>query len=346
MANIQYTAKITTISNDPVYFDGFRVYGTVEDQKNEYYVADKEDEPVFLELRDYVLTAMNVDAGADSADVYAQVREATDGQLTGVVLGQAGETSYDGQELLDNGPKNELFLLPGQTVVFKVNTDREVQVGLKAVNGSATVTGSYNGTITTDKDMFYTVANAAETSSEKTITINNAATSNTILSVTQVKICDDPKAAFAELNEDDFSTALSAMGNTGTSDTPEVTSADATANIILTDAAGSELASTALTANGAAGETHTFAAADIQTAAEGILPEGYELTGEASDVEVAYGESETVELQAEEAAEEVPDDDADDNGGSFFDKIGNAVKNVVDTVVNAVTGFFGSLFRW
>ncbi|KAA8501193.1 hypothetical protein FNY66_09810 [Mediterraneibacter catenae] len=127
--------------------------------------------------------------------------------------------------------------------------------------------------------MFYTVANAAETSSEKTITINNAAASDTILSVTQVKICDDPKAAFAELNEDDFSAALSAMEGTGTPDAPEVTTADATANIILTNAAGSELASTALAANGTAGEIHTFAAGDIQAAAEGILPEGYELTG-------------------------------------------------------------------
>ena len=226
LAHGEYTVKITTISNDPVYFDGFRVYGTVEDQKNEYYVADKEDEPVFLELRDYVLTAMNVDADAEAADVYAQVREATDGQLTGVILGQEGETTYDGQELLDNGPKNELFLLPGQSVVFKVNTDREVQVGLKAVNGSATVTGSYKGTITTDKDMFYTVANAAETSSEKTITISNDAASDTILSVTQVKICDDPKAAFAELNEEDFSAVLSGTEGGETPDTPEGTTGD------------------------------------------------------------------------------------------------------------------------
>lgn len=346
LAHGEYTVKVTTISDDPVYFDGFRVYGTIDDQKNEYYVADKEDEPVFLELRDYVLTAMNVDAEAEAADVYAQVREATDGQLTGVVLGQAGETAYDGQELLDNGPKNELFLLPGQSVVFKVNTDREVQVGLKAVNGSANVTGSYNGTITTDKDMFYTVANAAETSSEKTITINNTAASDTILSVTQVKICDDPKAVFAELTEDDFSAALSAMKGTGTPDAPEVTTADATANIILTDATGSELASTALTANGAAGETHTFAAADIRAAAEGILPEGYELTGEASDVKVAYGESETVELQAEETAAEEPDNSETEDEGGFFDKIGNAIKDVVDTAVDAVTGFFGSLFGW
>lgn len=270
LAHGEYTVKITTISDDPVYFDGFRVYGTVEDQKNEYYVADKEDEPVFLELRDYVLTAMNVDAGADSADVYAQVREATDGQLTGVVLGQAGETAYDGQELLDNGPKNELFLLPGQSVVFKVNTDREVQVGLKAVNGSATVTGSYKGTITTDKDMFYTVANAAETSSEKTITISNDAASDTILSVTQVKICDDPKAAFAELNEEDFSAVLSGTEGGETPDTPEGTTGD-------------------------------------------------------------------------EPVQEVPDTDGD---GGFFEQIGNTLKNAWDTAVDAVTGFFGSLFRW
>lgn len=273
LAHGEYTVKITTISDDPVYFDGFRVYGTVEDQKNEYYVADKEDEPVFLELRDYVLTAMNVDADAEAADVYAQVREATDGQLTGVILGQEGETAYDGQELLDNGPKNELFLLPGQSVVFKVNTDREVQVGLKAVNGSANVTGSYNGTITTDKDMFYTVANAAETSSEKTITINNAAASDTILSVTQVKICDDPKAAFAELNEDDFSAVLSGTEGGETPDTPEGTTGDG-------------------------------------------------------------------------PVQEVPDTDGADGEGGFFEQIGNTLKNAWDTAVDAVTGFFGSLFRW
>ena len=85
----------------------------------------------------------------------------------------------------------------------------------------------------------------------------------------------------------------------------------------LIDAAGSEIASTALTANGVAGETHTFAAADIQAAAEGILPEGYELTGEASEVEVAYGDSETVELQAEEAAVEEPDNSETEDEGGF-----------------------------
>ena len=121
--------------------------------------------------------------------------------------------------------------------------------------------------------MFYTVANAAETSSEKTITINNAAASDTILSVTQVKICDDPKAAFAELNEEDFSAVLSGTEGGETPDTPEGTTGD-------------------------------------------------------------------------EPVQEVPDTDGADGEGGFFEQIGNTLKNAWDTAVDAVTGFFGSLFRW
>ena len=80
-----------------------------------------------------------------------------------------------------------------------------------------------------------------------------------------------------------------------------MTYADASLNIVLNNADGNELASTGLTANGTVGGTHTFAAADIQAAAEEILPDGYELTGEAADVEVVYGESESVEFNASEA---------------------------------------------
>lgn len=336
LAHGAYTVKITTTSDDPVYFDGFRVYGTIQDQKSEYYVQDKEDDPTFLELRDYVLTAMDV-TNESSAEVYEQVREQTDGQLTGVVLNQNNKTSYTGAELLANGPKNELFLLPGQSVAFKVNTDREIQVGMKAVNGTADVTGTYKGTITTDKDMFYTVADATETASDKTITITNEASSDTILSVTKVKICDDPDAAFAELDEDDFNEALISLG---IAEEPEVTYADAVLNIILNDENGSMIASTALTANGIVGETAVFAAEDIEAAAEGLVAEGYVLNDAAlTDMEVAYGESADAEFSVSPAATEEPDDDEDD---SFLTKLGNAIKKAVDKV----TDFFESLFKW
>ena len=350
-----YTVKIShmkpnaSATGDTVNIDGFRVYGTL-DGDTEAYASDGEANPSFIELRDQVLRGLNVQSET-SAQYAEQIAEtlsqvySTEGAGEGAVVitdANNGTTTANVQDLLDKGPKNELYLRGNQAVTF--NVEQNVQIGLKALNG--TVTYSMNNgedqTLISSTDMFYEAGNG-------TITITNKSADDAILSVTKVKAAGAAAAEsngiqLCSLTESDFMPALLSLGFE--SETQEPVYADATANISLIDAAGSEIASTALTANGVAGETHTFAAADIQAAAEGVLPEGYELTGEASDVEVAYGESETVELQTEEAAEEVPDDDADDNGGSFFDKIGNAVKNVVDTVVNAVTGFFGSLFRW
>ena len=343
-----YTVKLTHMKttaedeSDTVSIDGYRVYGTLEDDRPAY-ASDGEANPTYVELRDQVLAALSVDtSGSQYADQIAenalsQVYSKAGSTAGAVVLSQYPYTEGDAQDLLDNGPKNELYLRAGESVVFSVTGS--VQVGMKALNADVNYTIN-NGTeakLTSSTDMYYKVD-----SSNVTITNNSGG----ILAITKVKVLGGA-GTFAALTEADLMPALMSLGFTAeeTPDTPEAAKADATANIILTDAAGSELASTALTANGTAGKTHTFTAADIQAAAEGILPEGYELTGEASDVEVAYGESETVELQAEKAEEEAPDEDTDDNGGSFFEKIGNAVKNAWNTVVDAVTGFFGSLFR-
>ena len=65
----------------------------------------------------------------------------------------------------------------------------------------------------------------------------------------------------------------------------------------------------------------------------GILPDGYELTGEAADVEVVYGESDTMELQADKAAEEVPEETPV--------KPGNIITNIINTVKNIFKSVFG-----
>lgn len=345
-----YTVKIShmkpnaTATGDTVNLDGFRVYGTL-DGGNEAYVSDGEANPSFIELRDQVLKGLNVQSETSAqyaeqiAKTLSQVYSTAGAGEGAAVITDANlnTTTANVQDLLDKGPKNELYLKGNQAVTFKV--DRDVQIGLKALNGAVTysMNNGEDQTLSSSTDMFYEAGRG-------TITITNKSTGDAILSVTKVKAAGAAADAFngiqlCSLTESDFMPALLSLGFESEAEEPVY--ADATANIILTDAAGSELASTALTANGAVGETHTFAAADIQAAAEGILPEGYELTGETSDVEVEYGESETVKLQAEEA----PDEDTDDNGGSFFEKIGNAVKNAWNTVVDAVTGFFGSLFR-
>lgn len=350
-----YTVKIShmkpnaSATGDTVNIDGFRVYGTM-DGDNEAYVSDREANPSFIELRDQVLKGLNVqsETSAQYAEQIAKTLSqvySTEGAGEGVAVitdANLNTTTANVQDLLDKGPKNELYLRENQAVTFKV--EQNVQIGLKALNGTVTysMNNGENQTLTSSTDMFYEAGSG-------TITITNKSTGDAILSVTKVKAAGAVADAsngiqLCSLTESDFMPALLSLGFESEAEEPVY--ADATANIILTDAAGGELASTALTANGAAGETHTFTAADIQAAAAGILPEGYELTGEASDVEVIYGESETVELQVEDTAAEEPDNSETEDEGGFFDKIGNAIKDVVDTAVDAVTGFFGSLFGW
>ena len=350
-----YTVKIShmkpnaTATGDTVNLDGFRVYGTL-DGGNEAYVSDGEANPSFIELRDQVLKGLNVQSETSAqyaeqiAKTLSQVYSTAGAGEGAAVITDANlnTTTANVQDLLDKGPKNELYLKGNQAVTFKV--DRDVQIGLKALNGAVTysMNNGEDQTLSSSTDMFYEAGRG-------TITITNKSTGDAILSVTKVKAAgaaadESNGIQMCSLTESDFMPALLSLGFEAEAEEPAY--ADATVNINLINAAGSELASTALTANGAAGETHTFAAADIQAAAEGVLPEGYELTGEASDVEVVYGESVTVELQAEETAVEEPDGGDSEDEEGFFDKIGNAIKDVVDTVVDAVTGFFGSLFGW
>ena len=93
--------------------------------------------------------------------------------------------------LYEKGPKNEVYLAKGSSLTISVNTARKVQLGLKGVDGSTSYslnTGK-NETVST-VDMFYTVKEKGE-AEQRTITIKN--TGDHILSVTKLKVCDDPK---------------------------------------------------------------------------------------------------------------------------------------------------------
>ncbi|MGE9942103.1 sialidase family protein [Bariatricus sp. SGI.161] len=317
-----YTVKITNISADgtEVIFDGFRVYGTLKDQKNSVYVADLEDDPSYIELRDYVLTGLSVDNSKSSAEVYAQIREKTTGELTSVVLTK--NNAYDGEALLENGPKNELFLLPGESVAFSINTKREVQIGLKAPVAATSyqIKEGAEKTISTSTDMFYTIAPKQQNEEKQTFTIEN--TGESLLSVTKIKVCDDPNATLSELTEADIETALNYLNEEDTPAEPEVTYADATLNITVNDQ------STVLTKNGVVGENAVFTAAEVEEAVNALVADGYELTDATySDVEVAYGESDSLSFTATEKPSE-SEEGNNNNIISIINKIWNAIKNI------------------
>lgn len=212
-----YTVTITHVDDKTVNLDGFRVYGTLATEPD-FYTTDKEDNPTFIELRDEVLTAqqVNTEDSEYAAQIAGQVYSASHITQSGAIIlsnnSSNGLTTEQLKDLLDNGPKNEIYLQKDQALVFKVTTPRVVQIGLKALDQttSYTINNDTAQTLTSSTDMFYTVANQNTATNGLTVTITN--TGSGILSITKLKVCDDPNAALGTLTADDLIPALVSLG--------------------------------------------------------------------------------------------------------------------------------------
>lgn len=212
-----YTVTIThSMNNEPVKLDGFKVYNTLSDSS--VYKNDEEDNPSFLEVRDLQFgTLTNIaNYGKDGRTVYA-VGEQVYKDITADVQNAYAAIIVDGKPtdeaaqkaLYEKGPKNEVYLAPNSVLTFTVNTSRKVQLGLKGVNGTTRYSlnnGDSTGVSTVD--MFYTVKEKGS-SDKQTIAIKN--TGANILSVTKLKVCDDPNA-LQPLSVDSVVSALYAAG--------------------------------------------------------------------------------------------------------------------------------------
>lgn len=297
-----YTVSIThSINEATVNIDGFRVYNTNKDSS--IYQADNEDNPNFLEVRDLQFGKITdiSSYGVDGRKVYAigeQVYKDLTADNTNVeaaitVNGQVNEANQ--KELFEKGPKNEVYLANGSAITMTFSTQREVQLGLKGVDGQATYTISdgqkpSSGTAST-LDMFYTIKGKTDSAETKSITITN--TGDKVLAITKLKVCDDPNA-LQTISADSMTSALYAWGFTD-----PVPTADATANLNLVDYTGKTIASTSLTANGEQGTDATFTADQIKSAVTSALPEGYAVVdaSKIADQTVKYGESADVNVQ-------------------------------------------------
>lgn len=210
-----YTVTIThSMNNKPVKLDGFKVYNTLSDSS--VYKNDDEDSPSFLEVRDLQFGTV-VDAskyGKDGRKVYAigeQVYKdlTAEGTAQGIISVNGQDNAENQRVLYENGPKNEVYLAKNSSLTFTVKTEREVQLGLKGVDGSTSysLNDVKNETVST-VDMFYTVKEKGE-AEQQTITIQN--TGDHILSITKLKVCDDPNA-LQPLSVDSVVSALYAAG--------------------------------------------------------------------------------------------------------------------------------------
>lgn len=194
--NLEYgeykvTIMVTTAAEgrSTYYLDGVRVYnpiqGLEEDQLvQDAYGADHELNAVFQEVRDILVTQANLPEGDELPNNSVVFIDQVDGQ-TGVTTSEVG--TY-----VEYGPKNEVYLAPGQSIAFQVATgsNSHYYLGLKGPAG-ATQAEATNGTgkmqieICGSCDMYYEVTPSAD----GIVMVKN--TGENLLSITKLRTTSD-----------------------------------------------------------------------------------------------------------------------------------------------------------
>lgn len=194
--NLEYgeykvTVMVTTAAEgrSTYYLDGVRVYnpiqGLEEDQLvQDAYGADHELNAVFQEVRDILVTQANLPEGDELPNNSVVFIDQVDGQ-TGVATSVVG--TY-----VEYGPKNEVYLAPGQSIAFQVATgsNSHYYLGLKGPAG-ATQAEATNGTgkmqieICGSCDMYYEVTPSAD----GIVMVKN--TGENLLSITKLRTTSD-----------------------------------------------------------------------------------------------------------------------------------------------------------
>ena len=306
----EHKVTINQIGTGTLIFDGFRVYGTLEDA-DDIYVLDNEASPVYTELRDKVIASLlsgktyegqyaEEVANNVLSQVYASA-DTTDGALI-VSDPQYASIGDNLEDFIDNSSKNELYLYPGQSLTFKLNVGN-VQIGLRALNASVNYSVN-NGTskaMTSNTNMFYLSSGDGNETDGYTYTITNTSSKTStpsVLAITDLKHAfganDNADVMMLSLEEEDLYPAMRSLGFR----MMRPTLANATPNITLNDENGNVVASTTLPVEGIEGDTAVVEAASILEAVKEVLPSGYEIVNaeEVTDVEIVYGESADVEV--------------------------------------------------
>ena len=197
MALNDYTVVVRFVKGQELAIDGFRVTGTQGERYEKAYARDGEANMQTAEIRNMVLAKADVPALADNwykvgNDVIDAVFDKEDAaRISGAVLIKKNYNESTGgtevtvdKDLVNIGPKNEIYLEPNQAVVMELTgAYASVQVGMRSLTGEA-VSYKINGTSATMNstvDMYYKVVPV-----EGKLVIQNV--SGGILALTKLKV--------------------------------------------------------------------------------------------------------------------------------------------------------------
>ena len=193
--------------------DGFRVTNTLNPDNattKDFYAAVGEANMQTAEIRNMVLAqvdvpdsiynmAANMYRVGDQKVLDAVFDDADAGKISGAVIIKKDETGLNtgastvtvDKELVNIGPKNEIYLKNGEAVVMELpGTYASVQIGMRSLSGNP-VQYAVNGTektMTSTVDMYYT----EELHEGKYLVIQNK--SDDILALTKLKVTTKSKA--------------------------------------------------------------------------------------------------------------------------------------------------------
>lgn len=203
MALNDYTVVVRFVKGQELAIDGFRVTGTQGERYEKAYARDGEANMQTAEIRNMVIanaqTNLNFDAYSNANDMYRvtanKVLDAVFDEsdvLTGAVVLTNDDTmgvntvTVDA-DLLNIGPKNEIYLQPGQAVVMELTgTYASVQVGMRSLTGAAVTYQINSGeeqTMNSTVDMYYKVNLV-----DKKLVIQNTSKNKEILALTRLKV--------------------------------------------------------------------------------------------------------------------------------------------------------------
>ena len=166
------------------WLDAIRVYNPMGENGNSYYTQDNEGYPQYIKLHDAL------------ADGTAKPDDKTDK----MVFIDGGSTA-DIATYANYGPNNEVYLMKGQAITFKIpqnaNVD-SIQIGAKAPKGTANLNVNSAGiasSLSTATEMYYDITTQVRDGNYQVTITNNTTTTDNILSLTNLKITYKTKPA-------------------------------------------------------------------------------------------------------------------------------------------------------
>lgn len=195
MALNDYTVVVRFVKGQELAIDGFRVTGTQGERYEKAYARDGEANMQTAEIRNMVLAKADVPALADNwykvgNDVIDAVFDDKDVISGAAIIASNGTVNTNvtvDKDLVNIGPKNEIYLQPGQAVVMQLTGDyASVQVGMRSLTGAAVTYQINSGeeqTMNSTVDMYYKVNLV-----DKKLVIQNTSKNKEILALTKLKV--------------------------------------------------------------------------------------------------------------------------------------------------------------